>query len=204
MNWPAPKSAPLLHRRRRNFRRPPRRSPRKRLRTDGWWQSQSANSSAGTACSSIDWLGADGDPRRPIDPADQARGDRLPRSTNSASPAPPRSSAQLWRDGRPAFRGAASGPRRRAGRDQRSRTARIPFTSAWRALQRQAVALGERLGATECGRRAGPASWRCSAIARPRNSPSASHALPQSSSDRVRVGAEDYLEPHGRAAQRTA
>jgi homoserine O-acetyltransferase len=117
--------------------------------TDGWWQSQS-QTLGGHRLLSIDWLGADGDFDRPIDASDQAQALlaaldelRLPRAA--------------------AFVGASYGamvgmhcaaiaPNRFAALLAISAAHRShPFTSAQRALQRQAIELGERLGSPEDG-----------------------------------------------------
>jgi homoserine O-acetyltransferase len=115
----------------------------------GWWQAQS-ELLANYRILAIDWLGADGEFDRPISSSDQARAllatlDELGLAQitafvgssygamvgmHCAAIAPDRIPALL----------AISGAHRSH-----------PFTSAQRALQRQAVELGERLGAPEQG-----------------------------------------------------
>ena len=117
--------------------------------TDGWWQCQSATFEPYRLLS-IDWLGAEGDLDVPLDASDQARAllatlDELgfPRvaafvgasygamvGMHCAAIAPDRVPALL----------AISAAHRSH-----------PFASAQRALQRQAVELGERLGSPEAG-----------------------------------------------------
>jgi len=117
--------------------------------SDGWWQSQ-ADVLGRCSVLSIDWLGADGGLDRPIDSADQARAllatlDHLGIARvagfvgasygamvgmHCASIAPQRFGALL----------AISGADRAH-----------PFASALRAVQRQAIELGEELGSPERG-----------------------------------------------------
>ncbi|HET6941944.1 MAG TPA: homoserine O-succinyltransferase [Sphingomicrobium sp.] len=117
--------------------------------TDGWWQSQSTTFRRYSLLS-INWLGAHGELDRPIDPSDQAKAFlatldylRLDHATafvgasygamvgmHCAAIAPDRVPALL----------AISAAHRSH-----------PFASAQRALQRQAIELGERLGAPETG-----------------------------------------------------
>lgn len=116
---------------------------------DGWWQSQSSILGRYRLLS-IDWLGADGELDRPIDASDQARA----------------LLATLDQLGLPcaaAFVGASYGAmvgmhcaaiapgRIRALLAISAAHRTHPFTSAQRALQRQAIELGERLGAPESG-----------------------------------------------------
>ena len=116
---------------------------------DGWWQSQSGVLGR-CRLLSVDWLGADGNLDRPIDAADQARVFvatldhlRIEKANgfvgasygamvglHLASIAPERICALL----------AISGADRAH-----------PFSSALRAVQRQAIELGEELGSPERG-----------------------------------------------------
>ena len=116
---------------------------------DGWWQSQSATLGA-CRLLSIDWLGADGALDRPIDSSDQARAllatlDHLHLSLAAAFVGASYGAmvgmhcAAIAPDRIPALL-AISGAHRSH-----------PFVSAQRALQRQAVELGERLGSPEAG-----------------------------------------------------
>jgi len=116
---------------------------------DGWWQVQSKGFRSYRLLA-IDWLGADGALDRPIDSSDQARAFLATLD-------------HLELSGAAAFVGASYGamvgmhcaaidPARvpallAIGAAHRSH----PFTSAQRALQRQAVELGERLGSPEEG-----------------------------------------------------
>jgi homoserine O-acetyltransferase len=161
---------------------------------DGWWQSQAA-AFAGHRLLSIDWIGADGEPDRPIDSADQARAllatlDELGISKTAgfigasygamvgmhvAAIAPERVGALL----------GISGAHRTD-----------PFTSAQRALQRQAVELGERLGSPEAGvalaRKLAVLTYRTAAeFAERFAEPPAIH------NDRLRASAEPYLDHMG-------
>jgi homoserine O-acetyltransferase len=117
--------------------------------TDGWWQSQ-ANVFRPYRLLSIDWLGADGTLDRPIDSSDQARAFlatldhlRLPRAAAFAGASygamVGMHCAALAPDRVPALLAISAAHRSH------------PFTSAQRALQRQAIELGERLGSPESG-----------------------------------------------------
>lgn len=116
---------------------------------DGWWQVQSSTLSRHRLLS-IDWVGADGELDRPIDASDQARAflaamDALHLETAAAFVG--------------ASYGAMAGMHCVALAPNRVRALLAisaahrphPFVSAQRALQRQAIELGERLGAPEAG-----------------------------------------------------
>ncbi|MGN6849340.1 MAG: homoserine O-succinyltransferase MetX [Sphingomicrobium sp.] len=117
--------------------------------TNGWWQSQ-PHPFADYRLLAIDWLGADGTLDQPIDSSDQARA--LLATLD-----------QLNVHGTTAFIGASYGamvgmhcaaiaPDRIPALLALSGVDRShPFTSAQRALQRQAIELGERLGSPEAG-----------------------------------------------------
>lgn len=117
--------------------------------TNGWWQSQS-HTFGRHRLLAIDWLGADGTLDQPIDSSDQARA--LLATLD-----------ELDLSGAVAFLGASYGamvgmhcaaiaPDRISALLAISAADRShPFTSAQRALQRQAVELGERLGSPEAG-----------------------------------------------------
>lgn len=117
--------------------------------TDGWWQAQ-ANVFRSCLLLSIDWLGADGTLDRPIDSSDQAQA--LLATLD-----------HLGLPGAAAFVGASYGAMvgmhcARLAPDRVPALLAIsaahrshPFTSAQRALQRQAIELGERLGSPESG-----------------------------------------------------
>ena len=137
----------------------------------GWWDAQVGTGRAldprHLRLLSIDWIGADGTLDAPIDPADQAAAVGLQFAARHA--------ARLGRL-------VAVGGTHRAH----------PFASAWRALQRRAVALG----ALQCDEADGVALARQLALMSYRT-PAAYAARfgPARVVDgRVRVGAEDYLD----------
>lgn len=116
---------------------------------DGWWQSQSATFAAYRVLS-IDWVGADGALDRPIDPSDQANAliatlDELGLSTAAAF-------VGASYGGMVGMHLAALAPDRLGALLAISAADRAhPFATALRATQRQAIELGERLGAPEAG-----------------------------------------------------
>ena len=116
---------------------------------DGWWQGQSATLRSYRLLS-IDWVGADGDLDRPIDSSDQARAflavlDHLGISNAAAF-------LGASYGGMVGMHCAALAPDRTRALLAISAAHRShPFTSAQRALQRQAVEFGEKLGAAEAG-----------------------------------------------------
>jgi homoserine O-acetyltransferase len=116
---------------------------------DGWWQSQSSILGRYRLLS-IDWLGADGELDRPIDASDQARAllatlDQLGLPCVAAFVGASYGAmvgmhcAAIAPDRIPALLAISAAHRSH------------PFTSAQRALQRQAIELGERLGVPESG-----------------------------------------------------
>ena len=115
---------------------------------EGWWQSQ-ANIFRPYRLLSIDWLGADGALDRPIDSSDQARAIlaalehlRLHRAAfigASYGAMVGMHCAALAPDRVPALLAISAAHRSH------------PFTSAQRALQRQAIELGERFGSPASG-----------------------------------------------------
>jgi len=163
-------------------------------RSHGWWQGQS-NTFKHYRLLSIDWIGAAGDLDRPIDAVDQARALeatinelRIPRTV--------------------AFIGASYGAM--VGMHCTAATPdRVPallaisaahrshsFTSAQRALQRQAVELGERLGSPE----AGVALARKLAILTYRTPEEFAERFASPTAielDRARASAEPYLDHMG-------
>ena len=164
----------------------------------GWWEGQVG---AGRALDpwrrrllAIDWLGADGTLDAPIDPADQA--DAIAALLDA-----------LEVDCLDAFIGSSYGamvglqfaalhPSRLRSLVAISGTHRAhPFSSAWRALQRQAVALG----ALQCDETHGLALARQLAILSYRTPEEFSErfAAAEVVNGRVRVGAEDYLDHCG-------
>jgi homoserine O-acetyltransferase len=160
----------------------------------GWWQAQvGAGRALDPACVrilSIDWLGADGELDVPIDPADQAGA--------IAALLDALGIAQLE-----AFVGSSYGamvglqfaalhPRRLCQLVAISGAHRAhPYASAWRALQRQVVALG----ALQCDETHGLALARQLAMLSYRTPEEfdARFDAPGVVDGRVRVGAEDYL-----------
>lgn len=160
----------------------------------GWWEAQSGTFRS-CRLLSIDWIGADGELDRLIDSADQARAvlatvDHIgiPRAVafvgasygamvgmHCAAIAPDRVGALL----------AISGAHRCH-----------PFTSAQRAVQRQAVELGERLGSPEAGvalaRKLAILSYRT-----PEEFAERFAAPPAVEQDRARASSEPYLDHMG-------
>lgn len=110
----------------------------------GWWQSQAAVLSRYRVVA-IDWIGGDGTLDAPIDAADQAAAllalfDRL--GIDHAAAFIGSSYGAMM-----GMQGVALAPHRFGGLLAISASASAhPFTSAQRALQRQAIELGERLG----------------------------------------------------------
>lgn len=160
----------------------------------GWWQAQSGVGldTARVRVLAIDWLGADGQLDTVIDSADQA--DAIAAVLDA-----------LGIDAVAAFLGSSYGAMvglqfaarypRRVGRlvaisgAHRSH----PYASAWRALQRQAVALGQ----LQCDESQGLALARQLAMLSYRTPAEFAErfdAAPTVAHDRVRVAAEDYLE----------
>ena len=161
----------------------------------GWWDAQVG---AGRALDptrhcllAIDWLGADGALDAPIDPADQS--DAIATVLDA-----------LGIDALAAFVGCSYGalvglqfaarhPARLAQLVAISGSHRAhPYASAWRALQRRAVALG----ALQCDERDGLALARQLAILSYRTPEefAARFGAAQVVDGRVRVAAEDYLD----------
>lgn len=162
----------------------------------GWWQSQAHTlDSDRHRILAIDWLGADGTIDRPIDPADQA--DAIAQLLTS-----------LGIDRVTAFIGASYGAMvgmhlavrhpDRLGALLAISAADFahPFASACRALQRQALTLGERHDEAA----AGVALARAMAILTYRTPEEFGERFatePRIEQGRVRVAAEDYLDAHG-------
>jgi homoserine O-acetyltransferase len=164
----------------------------------GWWEAQVGEDKAldprDVRVLAIDWLGADGTLDAPIDPADQA--DAIACVLDA-----------LGVDTVDAFVGASYGamvglqfgarhPQRLRRLCAISGTHRAhPYASAWRALQRQAVALG----ALQCDEADGLSLARQLALLSYRTPEEFDvRFAPASVEDgRVRVGAEDYLRHCG-------
>ncbi|HEY0629043.1 MAG TPA: homoserine O-succinyltransferase [Sphingomicrobium sp.] len=160
----------------------------------GWWQPQ-ANALNGYRVLAIDWIGADGSLDRPIDPADQAAGIAALLDYRGI-------------DEVVAFIGASYGamvgmhfaaryPERVGGLLAISASHRPhPFASACRALQRQALRLGEANGDAA----AGVALARALAILTYRTPEEFAERFgqaPEVAHGQVRVAAQSYLDAHG-------
>jgi homoserine O-acetyltransferase len=160
----------------------------------GWWQDQAASFDRYRVLA-IDWVGADGAVDLPIDPADQA--DAIAWLLDA-----------LGESKAAAFIGASYGAMvgmHLAARHLHRLGALLaisaadkahPFASACRALQRQTLALGQRLGDP----RAGVALARAMAILTYRTPDEFADRFaeePKVQGTHVRVAAEDYLEAHG-------
>lgn len=160
----------------------------------GWWQTQSGVGLDTTRVRllAIDWLGADGQLDVPVDSADQA--DAIATVLNA-----------LGIEKLAAFVGSSYGamvglhfcarhPRRVGKLVAISGAHRShPYASAWRALQRQAVALGQ----LQCDESQGLALARQLAMLSYRTPEEFAERFadaPTLSNGRVRVAAEDYLE----------
>jgi len=164
----------------------------------GWWQAQSLSlDPASHRILAIDWVNSDGAIVRPIDPADQA--EAIAQLLN-----------HLAIERAAAFIGASYGAmvgmhfaalfsERLGGLLAISAADRAhPFASACRALQRQALTLGERLGDPA----AGVALARAMAILTYRTPDEFAERFPAEprvgGNSLVRVAAEDYLDAHGK------
>jgi len=163
---------------------------------DGWWQAQAATLDTGRfQILAIDWVGADGAVDAPIDPADQVE-------------AIAQLLARLGIDRAAAFIGASYGamvgmhlavrhPERLGALLAISAAdSAHPFASACRALQRQALTLGECHGDAA----AGVALARAMAILTyrtPEEFGERFSAEPKVEQGRLRVAAEDYLDVQG-------
>jgi homoserine O-acetyltransferase len=171
----------------------------------GWWQSQ-----VGEGCAldparvrilSIDWLGADGELDVPIDPTDQA--DAIAALLDALGVAQLEAFVGSSYGAMVGLQFAARHPRRLRQLVAISGTHRAhPYASAWRALQRQVVALG----ALQCDETHGLALARQLAMLSYRTPEEfdARFSEPAVINGRVRVGAEDYLGHCGaRYATRT-
>ena len=160
----------------------------------GWWQAQ-ADNFGGYRVLAIDWVGADGAIDRPIDPADQA--DAIARVLDHRGI-----------KAATAFIGASYGamagmhfarrfPDRLGALLAISAADRPhPFASACRALQRQALSLGEAHGDPDSG----VALARAMAILTYRTPTEFAERFgedPAIENGRLRVAAESYLDTHG-------
>lgn len=164
----------------------------------GWWQTQVGAGRAfdpRTRCIlAIDWLGADGSLDLPIDPADQA--DAIAGVLDALDIACLEAFVGSSYGAMVGLQFAALHPARLRLLVAISGTHRAhPFASAWRALQRQAVALG----ALQCDERHGLALARQLAILSYRTPEEFAERFAAAAvvNGRVRVAAEDYLDHCG-------
>jgi homoserine O-acetyltransferase len=161
----------------------------------GWWDAQAG---AGRALDpsrhcllAIDWLGADGTLDAPIDPADQA--DAIVAVLDALDVDVLAAFVGCSYGAMVGLQFAARHPSRLAQLVAISGSHRAhPYSSAWRALQRRAVALG----ALQCDERDGRALARQLAILSYRTPEefAARFGAAQVVDGRVRVAAEDYLD----------
>ena len=164
----------------------------------GWWQAQSATFDPGRhRILAIDWVSADGTVDSPIDPADQA--DAIRQLLDHLGIARAAGFVGASYGGMVGMHFAALFPNRVGSLLSISAADRAhPFASACRALQRQALSLGERLGDPESG----VALARAMAILTYRTPDEFADrfAVPPTIGDHshVRVAAEDYLDAQGR------
>jgi homoserine O-acetyltransferase len=160
----------------------------------GWWQSQSA---AFDSCRllSIDWLAADGELDRPIDPADQA--DAIAALLQAVDLGPAAGFVGASYGGMVGMHLAVRHPGTIGALLAISASARAhPFSSACRSLQRRALALGEANGDPE----GGVALARAMAMLTyrtPQEFAERFGASPELDNDRLRVAADTYLDAHG-------
>lgn len=116
---------------------------------DGWWQSQSGVLGRFRLLA-IDWLAANGDLDRPIDASDQAKA--LLATLDKLRLGKPAAFVGASYGGMVGMHYSAIAPGRIGALLAISAADRShPFTSAQRALQRQAIELGEKLGSPEAG-----------------------------------------------------
>ena len=172
----------------------------------GWWDAQAGRGRPldprNHRILAIDWLGADGELDAPIDPADQADAiaglldalgiDRLEAFVGCSYGAMVGLQFAALHGARLHRLVAISGTHRAH-----------PFSSAWRALQRQVVALG----ALQCDEQHGLALARQLAILSYRTPEEFDERFADAAvvNGRVRTGAEDYLDHCGaKYADRTA
>jgi homoserine O-acetyltransferase len=161
----------------------------------GWWQAQAANGRAldprRRRLLAIDWLGADGTLDAPIDPADQA--DAIAAVLDALGIAALDGFVGASYGAMVGLQFAARHPGRVAHVVAISGTHRAhPHSSAFRALQRRALALG----ALQCDEHAGLALARQIAILGYRTAEEfdARFDAARIVDGRVRTGAEDYLD----------
>jgi homoserine O-acetyltransferase len=164
----------------------------------GWWDAQVGIGKAldprNVRVLAIDWLGADGALDVPIDPADQA--DAIARVLDALGIATLHAFVGASYGAMVGLQFAVRHPRRLRRLCAISGTHRAhPYASAWRALQRQAVALG----ALQCDEADGLSLARQLALLSYRTPEefAARFDAAEVVGDRVRVGAEDYLRHCG-------
>ena len=164
----------------------------------GWWDCQAGRGQALDPARhrilSIDWLGADGCLDAPIDPADQA--DAIAAVLDALGIDDLAGFVGCSYGGMVGLQFAARHPRRLQRLVAISGSHRAhPYSSAWRALQRRAVALG----ALQCDERDGLALARQLAILSYRTPEEFDERFADAAvvNGRVRTGAEDYLDHCG-------
>ena len=163
----------------------------------GWWQAQSGHAldASATRILAIDWIGADGSLDAPIDPADQA--DAIAAVLDALGIARIAVFVGCSYGAMVGLHVAARYPARIGRLVAISGTHRAhPYASAWRALQRQAVALGQ----LQCDASQGLALARQLAMLSYRTPDEFAErfdAAPVIAHGRVRIAAEDYLDACG-------
>ena len=161
----------------------------------GWWQGQARSfDPSHHRLLAIDWVGADGAIDRPIDPADQA--EAIARLLDHLGIAHAAGFIGASYGGMIALHLAARYPRRCGAILVLSASACAhPYSSALRSVQRRALALGESAGRPE----AGIALARALAMVTYRAPEEFAERFedPRIVGNRVRVGADDYLDHHG-------
>ncbi|WP_294069220.1 homoserine O-succinyltransferase [Sphingomonas sp.] len=160
----------------------------------GWWESQS-EALSGHRLLSIDWLGADGEFDRPIDPADQAEAIAALLDALGLGRAAGFVGASYG--GMVGMHLAARNPDSLGSLLAISAPARAhPFASACRSIQRRALDLGEAGGEPD----AGVALARAMAMLTyrtPREFAERFDASPVLDGGRLRVAADPYLDAQG-------
>jgi homoserine O-acetyltransferase len=163
----------------------------------GWWQAQTSSINPDVySLLAIDWVGADGKLDRPIDAADQA--DAIAALLDHLEIESADAFIGASYGGMVALHFAARHPTRcDAILVISAAAASHPFSSACRSLQRRAIELGEAIG----DRASGVALARAMAMLTYRTPAEFAGRFvssPRIELGRVRVGADDYLDHHGR------
>jgi len=163
----------------------------------GWWQAQASSFELGECLLlAIDWVGADGRLDLPIDAADQA--DAIAALLDHLGIQRADAFIGASYGGMVALHFAARHPSRCGAILVISAAAAShPYSSACRSLQRRALELGEAIG----DRASGVALARAMAMLTYRTPEEFGERFgdqPRIEAGRVRVGADDYLDHHGR------